>query len=134
MESGEGEAMASFSDKAIRRGFVKKVYSIISVQVFKGFLFFYVSLIFSFWSPSVALVLSTRAKKSSEFYATSEDIKTSSNIYSLGQRKTKNFYFSHVFFEYGHHPSSSFWICFCISAVAALAIVWSMAFVRSLRV
>ena len=36
----------------------------------------------SFWSHSDTLVLSTRAKKFSEFYAASEDIKTSLNIYS----------------------------------------------------
>ena len=39
-ESGGGEAVDSSSNKAVRRGSLKKVYSIISVQVFLVFLLF----------------------------------------------------------------------------------------------
>ena len=35
LEGGGGEGEMAFSDKVVRRGFIKKVYSIISVQVEK---------------------------------------------------------------------------------------------------
>ena len=33
LEGGDGEGAMAFSDKTVRRGFIKKVYAIISVQV-----------------------------------------------------------------------------------------------------
>ena len=35
LEGGGGDGEMAFSDKVVRRGFIKKVYSIISVQVEK---------------------------------------------------------------------------------------------------
>ena len=39
LEGGGGEGEMAFSDKIVRRGFIKKVYSIISVQVEKNHVF-----------------------------------------------------------------------------------------------
>ena len=36
LEGGDGEGAMAFSDKTVRRGFIKKVYAIISVQVRLG--------------------------------------------------------------------------------------------------
>ena len=41
LEGGGGEGEMAFSDKVVRRGFIKKVYSIISVQVEKNKHVFY---------------------------------------------------------------------------------------------
>ena len=40
LEGGGGEGEMAFSDKIVRRGFIKKVYSIISVQVEKTYMCF----------------------------------------------------------------------------------------------
>ena len=64
LEGGDG-AMA-FSDKAVRRGFIKKVYAIISVQV-RLELKSLITLSFSSWSLLDSSLSSIKATKSSEF-------------------------------------------------------------------
>ena len=64
---GGGDGEMAFNDKSVRRGFIKKVYAIISVQVRtkrkkknKN-----TTIVPSSYSPSAVLSLSTRAMRSS---------------------------------------------------------------------
>ena len=63
---GGGDGEMAFNDKSVRRGFIKKVYAIISVQVRtkkKGNN--NCTIVSSSYSPSAVLSLSTRAMRSS---------------------------------------------------------------------
>ena len=67
---GGGDGEMAFNDKSVRRGFIKKVYAIISVQVRskkkkknnENY-----TIVSSYYSPSAVLSLSTRAMRSSKF-------------------------------------------------------------------
>ena len=66
---GGGDGEMAFNDKSVRRGFIKKVYAIISVQVRtkkKKSNNNYI-IVSSSYSPSAVLSLSTRAMRSSKF-------------------------------------------------------------------
>ena len=63
---GGGDGEMAFNDKSVRRGFIKKVYAIISVQVrSKKKSNNNYTIVSSSYSPSAVLSLSTRAMRSS---------------------------------------------------------------------
>ena len=63
---GGGDGEMAFNDKSVRRGFIKKVYAIISVQVrTKRRRNKNTTIVSSSYSPSAVLSLSTRAMRSS---------------------------------------------------------------------
>ena len=66
---GGGDGEMAFNDKSVRRGFIKKVYAIISVQVSttKKKSHQNCTIVPSSYSPSAVLLLSTRAMRSSKF-------------------------------------------------------------------
>ena len=65
---GGGDGEMAFNDKTVRRGFIKKVYAIISVQVrTKRKSDNNCTIVPSSYSPSAVLSLSTRAMRSSKF-------------------------------------------------------------------
>ena len=65
---GGGDGEMAFNDKSVRRGFIKKVYAIISVQVrSKKKSNNNYTIVSSSYSPSAVLSLSTRAMRSSKF-------------------------------------------------------------------
>ena len=67
---GGGDGEMAFNDKSVRRGFIKKVYAIISVQVStkkKKKSNNNCTIVSSSYSPSAVLSLSTRAMRSSKF-------------------------------------------------------------------
>ena len=65
---GGGDGEMAFNDKSVRRGFIKKVYAIISVQV-RTMKESYnkCTTVPSSYSPSDVLSLSTRAMRSSKY-------------------------------------------------------------------
>ena len=66
---GGGDGEMAFNDKSVRRGFIKKVYAIISVQVRtkRKKSNNNCTIVSSSYSPSAVLSLSTRAMRSSKF-------------------------------------------------------------------
>ena len=66
---GGGDGEMAFNDKSVRRGFIKKVYAIISVQVRTKTKKSdnNCTIVPSSYSPSAVLSLSTRAMRSSKF-------------------------------------------------------------------
>ena len=64
---GGGDGEMAFNDKSVRRGFIKKVYAIISVQVSTKKKSNNCTIVSSSYSPSAVLSLSTRAMRSSKF-------------------------------------------------------------------